>query len=198
MISDCYQVLGRRATINLLDDLNRMPDSAHLDIAQSVEMLPIQEIAAKAGLEEDDLEFKADVQEIAVTDARDGTITLSFGAATGSVDVEVTADTMFLDDEASRHFDLYSLVLGDKVEIDARIGADGAFYASSLHVEDDAGYAIEGPTESIDDVSITVLGISFGLDMDTFFENGMPVAGDYVEVEDDDADGIADQVELDD
>ena len=149
-------------------------------------------------LEEDDLEFKADVQEIAVTDARDGTITLSFGAATGSVDVEVTADTMFLDDEASRHFDLYSLVLGDKVEIDARIGADGAFYASSLHVEDDAGYAIEGPTESIDDVSITVLGISFGLDMDTFFENGMPVAGDYVEVEDDDADGIADQVELDD
>ena len=149
-------------------------------------------------LEEDDLEFKGDVREITVTEARDGTIKLSFGAATGSVDVEVTADTMFLDDEAAEHFDLYTLTTDDKVEIKARMADDGSIYASSLHLEDDLGYEIEGPTELIDESSITVLGISFGLDMNTFFENGMPAAGDYVEVEDDDADGIADSVELDD
>lgn len=149
-------------------------------------------------LEEDDLEFKADVQDVAAADARDGTVTLSFGAATGSVDVEVTADTMFLDDEAAEHFDLNSLIIGDKVEIEARMADDGTIYASSLHLEDDSGYEIEGPTDAIDEVSITVLGISFGLDIDTFFENGTPTAGDYVEVTDNDADGVADAVELDD
>ena len=149
-------------------------------------------------LEEDDLEFKADVADVTATDARDGTVTLSFGAAMGTVDVEVSADTMFLDDEAAVHFDLNSLMLDDKVEIEARIGGDGSIYASTLQLEDDAGYEIEGPTEAIDEISITVLGISFGLDMDTFFENGVPAVGDYAEVEDDDADGIADSVELDD
>lgn len=149
-------------------------------------------------LEEDDLEFKADVEMVSATDARDGTVTLTFGNATGTVDVKVTPDTMFLDDEAMDHFDLNSIMMGDKVEIKARMADDGMFYASSLHLEDDMGYEIEGPLEAIDDVSITVLGITFTVDMDTFFENGVPVAGDYVEVEDSDADGIADSVEIDD
>lgn len=149
-------------------------------------------------LEEDDLEFKADVQDVVATEARDGTVTLSFGAATGSIELRVTADTMFLDDEAAQHFDLNSLVMGDKVEVEARMADDGTIYASSIHLEDDMGYEIEGPAEAVDEVSITVLGISFGLDMNTFFENGVPEVGDYVEVEDDDADGIADSVELDD
>ena len=149
-------------------------------------------------VEEDDLEFKADVAEVAATEARDGTITLTFGAATGSVSVVVNADTMFLDDDAVINFDLNSLMIGDKVEIEARMAEDGTIYASSLQLEDDTGYEIEGPTESIDEVSITVLGISFGLDMNTFFEYGVPAVGDYAEVEDNDADGIADVVELDD
>ena len=43
------------------------------------------------------------------------------------------------------------------------------------------------------------MGVVFTIDnMVTFFENGIPVAGDYVEVEDDDADGIADSVEIED
>ena len=149
-------------------------------------------------LEEDDLEFKADVDSISATDARDGTMTLTFGAAIGTVDVRVTPDTMFLDDEATNHYDLNSIMMGDKVEIDARMGADGMIYASSLHLEDDLGYEIEGPVDAIDDVSITVVGITFGVDMDTFFENGTPGVGDYAEVEDDDGDGVADSVEIDD
>jgi hypothetical protein len=128
-------------------------------------------------LEEDDLEFKADVDSISATDA--------------------PPDTMFLDDEAMNHYDLNSIMTGDKVEIDARMGADGIIYASSLHLEDDLGYEIEGPVDAIDAVSITVVGVTFVVDMNTFFENGTPVEGDYAEVEDD-GDGVADSVEIDD
>lgn len=156
-------------------------------------MLNVDEIE----VEEDDLEFKADVQDVVASEARDGTVTLSFGAAIGTIDVRVTADTMFLDDDAMDHFDLSSLMMNDKVEIKARRAVDGTIYASSLHLEDDMGYEIEGPVDAIDDVSISVLGISFAIVAETFFENGTPVVGDYVEVEDDNADGAADSVELD-
>ena len=155
-------------------------------------------LVEKMELEEDDLEFTGDVQEVTSTDARDGTVTLSFGSAIGTVEVRVTPDTMFLDDDAMDHFDLGSIMMGDKVEIEARIADDGLFYASSLQIEDDAGYEVEGPMDAIDDVSITVLGVMFTVDMDTAFVNGMPIAGDYVEVEDDDADGTADTVEIED
>jgi len=158
------------------------------------EVLQVREIE----IEEDELEFKADVDSITVTEPRDGSLTLSFGNATGTVDVRVTPDTMFLDDDAMDHFDLNSIMVGDKVEVKARMGTDGIIYASSLHLEDDMGYEIEGPMNAINDVSIDVMGVVFTIDMDTFFENGTPMAGDFVEVEDDDADGIADSVEIED
>lgn len=149
-------------------------------------------------LEDDELEFKADVSSITAADARDGSLGLTFGNAMGSVDVQITPDTMFLDDDAMDHYDLNSIMVGDKVEIEARMGDDGLVYASNLHLEDDMGYEITGPLDAIDEVSITVLGVEFTIDMDTFFEDGTPTAGDYVEVEDDDGDGIADSVEIED
>ncbi len=149
-------------------------------------------------LEEDDLEFKGNVEAISVNDARDGTLTLSFGAAIGTVDVVVTPDTMFLDDEAMSHVDLNSIMAGDKVEIDARRADDGTIYASTLHVEDDTGNEIEGPLEAIDEVSVTVVGVEFGVDGETIFDNGMPMVDDDVEVEDHDEDGVADLVSRDD
>jgi hypothetical protein len=155
-------------------------------------------LVEKIELEEDDLEFKGDVEAVTSTDARDGTVTLSFGSAIGSVDVRVTPDTMFLDDDAIDRFDLGSIMMDDKVEIEARIADDGLFYASSIQVEDDTGYEIEGPMDAIDDASITVLGVKFTVDIDTLFVNGTPVAGNYVEVEDNDADGTADTVEIED
>ena len=157
------------------------------------EVLRVREIE----LEDDDLEFKADVAEVVATDARDGTVTLSFGLATGTLDVRVTPETMFVDDEAMDHHDLNSLMMNDKVEIKARLADDGTIYASSLHMEDDSGYEIEGPVDAIDDLSISVLEIGFTLGMDTMFE-GAPQVGDYAEVEDHDGDGIADSVELED
>jgi hypothetical protein len=148
----------------------------------------------KIELEEDELEFKADVE----TKADDGTLTLTFGSAAGSVPVIVNGETMFLDDDAVESFNYGSIMPGDKVEIEARWGDGGAIYASNLHLEDGSDYEIKGPVDEIDDVSLTVLGVTFMLDAGTFFENGMPVARNYVEVEDDNGDGIADKVKIED
>lgn len=149
-------------------------------------------------LEEDELELKGDATVLESTGPRDGTIQLSFGMATGSVDVIVNSETMFRDDEAMNHFDLGSIMDGAKIEVEARWADNGSIIASSLHLEDDMGYEIKGPLDAIDDVSLTVLNVTFSLDENTFFENGMPVDGDYVEVEDEDADGYADSVEIED
>jgi hypothetical protein len=148
----------------------------------------------KIELEEDELEFKADVD----AKAGDGTLTLSFGAAMGTVSVIVNGDTMFRDDDAVESFNYDSIGVGDKVDIEARWGDAGEIYASNLHIEDDLGYEIEGPVDAIDDVSLTVLGVTYSLDVTTFFENGTPAVGDYVEIEDDNGDGTADTVEIED
>ena len=177
-----------------IDDLSADGFYVEVEGQYMNEVLQVHEIE----LEEDDLEFKADVDRVTSTDARAGTVTLSFGSAAGTVDVVVTPDTMFLDDEAADHYDLTSIMAGDKVEIEARIADDGMYYASNLNAEDDAGYEIEGPLDAIDDVSITVLGVTFTVDMDTVFENGIPSVGNYVEVEDNDSDGTADIVEVED
>lgn len=148
----------------------------------------------KIELEEDELEFKADVE----AKAADGTLTLSFGAATGTVAVIVDGDTMFRDDDAVESFNYDSINVGDKVEIEARWGDGGAIHASNLHLEDDSGYEIEGPVDAIDDVSLTVVGVTWSIGMNTFFEDGTPAVGDSVEVEDDNGDGTADTVEIED
>jgi len=148
----------------------------------------------KIELEDDELEFKADVAGKSNGD----TLTLSFGAAMGTVDVIVTSETMFRDDDAVQSFDYDSINVGDKVEIEARWGEGSAIYASNLHLEDGSGYEIEGPVDAVDDVSLTVLGVTYTLDAGTVFEGAAPVAGNVVEVEDDDGDGIADTVEIED
>ena len=149
-------------------------------------------------LEEDELEFKGDATVLTSTGPRDGTIQLSFGMATGTVDVIVNSETMFRDDESMAHFDLDSITDGDKVEVEARWADDGSIIASSLHLEDDMDYEIKGPLDAIDEVSLTVLYVVFSVDESTFFEDGLPEVGDYVEVEDEDADGYADSVEIED
>ena len=152
----------------------------------------------KIELEEDELEFKADVGGKPSAN----TLTLTFGNAMGSVDVIVTNETTFLDDDAVESFDVGSINLRDKVEIDARWGEDGAIYVSNLHLEDGSGYEIEGPVEEVDAVNaglLKVLGVTYTISPDiTIFEDGIPVVGDFVEVEDDDGDGIADTVEIED
>lgn len=156
------------------------------------EVLQVEEIE----LEEDELEFKGDAIVLESSGPRDGTLQISFGAASGTVDVVVNADTMFLDDEATAHFDLDSLSGSNKVEVEARWGDDGLIYASTLHLENDTDYEITGPVDAIDAVSINILDVVFNIDDATFFEDGIPVVGDYAEVEDEDADGFADTIEI--
>jgi hypothetical protein len=178
-----------------LEDM--IDDQSAADMTVEVEGTRVGDVlqVEKIELEEDELEFKADVQ----AKAADGTLTLSFGAAPGSVAVIVDSDTMFRDDDAVESFNYDSINVGDKVEIEARWGDGGAIYASNLHLEDDSGYEIEGPVDdAVDGVSLTVVGVTFSLDMTTSLEDGMPSIGDYVEVEDDNGDGTADTVEIED
>ena len=155
------------------------------------DVLQVEEIE----LEDDELGFKADV------DSKSGgdTLTLSFGDAIGTVDVIVNNETLYLDDDAVQSFDFSSINMGDKVEIDARWGSDGAIYASNIHLEDSSDYEIEGPVEEIDAGTLKVLGVIYNIESGvTVFEDGMPVVGDFVEVEDDNGDGLADTVEIED
>lgn len=156
------------------------------------EVLQVEEIE----LEEDELEFKGDAVVLEKSGPRDGTLQISFGAASGTVDVVVNADTMFLDDEAMAHFDLDTLSGSNKIEVEARWGDDGLIYVSTLHLENDTDYEITGPVDAIDDVSINILDVVFSIDGGTFFEDGIPTVGDYAEVEDEDADGFADTIEI--
>jgi hypothetical protein len=149
----------------------------------------------KIELEEDELGFKADVAGKSNGD----TLTLSFGDAIGTVNVIVNNETMFLDDDVVQSIDYDSINERDKVEIDARWGEDGAIYASNLHLEDSSDYEIEGPVEEVGDRTLKVLGVVYNTDPTiTVFEDGIPVVGDFVEVEDDTGDGMADTVEIED
>lgn len=149
-------------------------------------------------MDEDDLSFKADADTINATGPKDGVITLSFGNATGTVEVVVTPSTIFMDDDAISQFDLRNVPSGQKLEIDAGFGDDGRIYATSLQLENSNDYEIEGPVTGIDATTITVLTVTFGHDANTFFEDGMPVVDDFAEVEDENGDGIADEVEIED
>jgi len=155
------------------------------------DVLQVEEIE----LEEDELGFKAVVLEKSGGD----TLTLSFGDAVGTVDVIVNSETMFRDDDVVQSMDYGSINERDKVEIDARWGADGRIYASNLHLEDGSDYEIEGPVEAVGDRTLQVLGVVYNTDPAiTVFEDGIPVVGDFVEVEDDTGDGMADTVEIED
>jgi len=199
----------RDATVAFSDSTEYKPESLQQSISDqsasglTVEVegrylnkvLQVDEIKLK----ENELEFKADATVLASSGPREGTIRLTFGAATGTVDVVVAADTMFRDDEAMNRFDLDSITGSQKVEVEARLADDGSIVASTLHLEDDMEYKIKGPLRAIDDgVSLTVLEVTFYIDANTLFKNGTPMVDDYVEVEDKDADGYADSVEIED
>ena len=156
-------------------------------------VLTVDEIEVEDG----DIEMTGDVESKSGS-GNEGSLTLSFGLAEGTVPVTIDGSTMFLDDDAITGFDLDSIMPGDKVEIDAREETDGSYVALVVRIEDDAGYEVEGPVDAFEDlVSITVIGVRFGVDANTLFTGSTPVVDGEAEVEDFDADGIADFVEAD-
>ena len=152
---------------------------------------------AEIEIEEDDLEFEAYASIIDATGAKAGTITLSFGGATGTLPVVVNEATFFMDDSAVAPFDLRTLPANTKVEIYARRNDAGDIVASTLEIEDDIGVAIEGPLDGADGTSVAILGIGFTIGANTIVE-GVPLDGGYAEIEDENEDGTADVVEFDD
>ena len=199
-VRDVIIVFGDNTEYNPESLMDGIADGSAAGLTVEVEGLYVNEVlqVEEIELEEDELEFKGDATVLGSTGPRDGTIRLSFGMAMGTIDVVVNSDTMFRDDAAMNHFDLDSIMDGAKVEVEGRWADDGSIIASSLHLEDDMGYEIKGPLDAIDDVSLTVLNVIFSVNENTFFENGVPIVGDYVEVEDEDADGYADSVEIED
>jgi hypothetical protein len=154
--------------------------------------------ADEVELDEDDLEFEAYASSIDASGAKNGTIVLSFGGATGTLPVIITENTYFMDDDAVTPFDLRTLPVNTKVEIDARRNSVGDIVASSLEIEDDdLGVAIEGPLDAADETSVSVLGIGFAIGVNTEVE-GAPFDGGYAEIEDENEDGTAESVEYDD
>ncbi|MFQ5530499.1 MAG: DUF5666 domain-containing protein, partial [Gemmatimonadota bacterium] len=151
----------------------------------------------KIEIEEDDLEFEAYASIIDATDAKNGTITLSFGGATGSLPVIINSDTMFMEDSAVTPFDLTTLPENTKVEIHARRNDAGEIVASTLQFEDSMGVAIEGPVDAVNETSVSILGIVFTIGINTIVE-GVPSTDVYGEIEDENEDGTADVVEFDD
>jgi hypothetical protein len=133
----------------------------------------------------------------------------------GTIVVNTDGQTTFKDDSSQEieNFSLDQLDIGDYVEV-AGIESAGEVIAETVKRKDSADpddSELEGQVDSfVDDKSITVLGITYNVDAGTDYEdaNGDTVssadffdqldAGDLVEIKDEEtADGIADEVELD-
>jgi len=124
-----------------------------------------------------------------------GTLSFAFPPLAGTIEVEINERTLFADDDGSAHFDLGDLNPGSFAKVKAYRNDAGDLVASRLEREDNSRYEIQAPADDVEaDVAITVLDIRFGLDAGTEYDEGVPASGDFVEVEDDDLDGIADEV----
>jgi hypothetical protein len=125
-----------------------------------------------------------------------GTLSFRFPPLAGTVEVAINERTLFADDDGTAHFDLSDLNPGSFAKVKAYRNEAGDLVATRLEREDSSGYEIQAPADAVEpDVAITVLNIRFGLDAGTEYDGGVPAAGDLVEVEDDDLDGVADEVE---
>ena len=162
-------------------------------------VLTVDEIEVEGDLDDDnEVEFEGVVQSVEASAQKEGEITLSFGNATGVVTIRVSPSTFFMDDDANSQFDLAELPIGGTVEIEGRLADDDGIDAVSLEREDDNEFEIKGPVSAVDATSITILGVTFGIDAATEFEDGVPSVGDRAEVEDENADGVADIIEIED
>lgn len=150
---------------------------------------------------QDSLEFKGTVANVSPAGAKNGTLTIAFGNATGIVTVNLDGSTMYPDDNSMQQFDLRTDVrVGDYVEVKALQNQGGQILATLLDVDDSVGeYEVEGPLDNFtDNSSITAMNVTFNVDSGTIFLPRKPVSGDIVDITDLDRDGSADVVEIED
>ena len=142
---------------------------------------------------------------------------VNFTGLVGEVEIVTNAETEFEDNSPPKlpNFSIADMNVGDFVVVEG-VESAGKVTAGEVERLDSANpedSELEGQVDShVDNASITVLGISFGVDDGTFtqYENGgggIPAAiffglledGDRVEIKDEvTADGSAEQVKLDD
>lgn len=150
---------------------------------------------------QESLEFKGDVAAITASDAKTGTVTISFGSnTTGTVTVSLNNNTMYPDDDSSFQFDLRNVRQGDYVEVKAMQDQGGQILATLFDVDDSISeYEVEGPLDNFTDgSSITAMNVTFTVDGGTVFLPRKPVSSDLVDITDLDRDGTADTVEIED
>jgi hypothetical protein len=125
----------------------------------------------------------------------------------GSVNVRTNGQTLFEDETGSGPFSINDLQALDFVRIEGQ-EVNGEIIAGIVKRTSGDDSRLEGAVDFHDDnVSITILGITYSVDTGTSFKGfadsaeffQVLVDGDIVEIQDDQvADGIADDVELDD
>ena len=132
----------------------------------------------------------------------------------GTVWVSVSGQTLFEDESAANlpNFSLDQLAVGNFVKVKG-IANLGEVDAEVVKRQDPDSGKLEGAVEAFDpddfpETSITILGITYPIDINAEYEDntltraqffGTPLQiGDIVELEDDEPDGDADEVEFDD
>ncbi len=156
------------------------------------------------------------------------TFTVEFkSGAADTITVRVDTATQITDGGGGNSITLAQLVMGDMVRVKGYENAAGEVLAEKIRRKLEDEVELKGPLDSFvfdpaapDTGSVTILGITFNLDVNTkfeldgvmdeevtsiaFFANPSLVMGAIVEVEDElsadgvnDGDGIADEVELD-
>ena len=187
-----------------------------LNIEVEGEIVDSKLIADEVELRDGDTKLRAPISSVNTTN---NSFRVTYPVATGATTVTVKIDgqTLFEDKTgalpSTPPFSLDDLVATDFVRIEGQ-ELNGEVVASVVKRVDGAGQnlKLEGTVDTfVANSSITILGITYGVDPTpgtgtdfedfassaAFFAALNPVGGDFVEIEDDDvADGIADEVEL--
>jgi len=168
-------------------------------------------VVEKCENEDEDLKMKCDVSSVSAIDPatpKVGTVECTFLNTTGNDSVTIEFQNtpnmaMFTGDDTMNTFDLRDVNQGDCVEIKASIDASSGSnqYIAGLIEHEGAGvcdeYELEGPVEAITANSITALGITYAIGSSAI-SGATPIVGDIVEIKDNNGDGTADEIEIDD
>lgn len=171
-------------------------------------------IADEVEKEDGEIKIEARVLDVSFSTAKKGIITLDLGNSQ-RLDVHSDNSTLFDDSGSSdsngdESFNLNELAIGmDFVEIEAYVNDASELVATSIEREDTGDTRLEAPLDSFDpNVSVTMLGIRWSIAGGTLYEvndlvTNNPVTffsalntSSVVKVKDTDADGIAEELDL--
>ena len=156
------------------------------------------------------MEVECDISNVTMTDVatpKVGSVECGFNGTTGGPLTILFEDTpnlaMFSGDSTANPFDLSDISAGNCVEIKFSENVNGDYVAGIIEREDSNGcdsYKLEGTVDSFNDgTDITVLGVTFGVTSGTIYDpsSAAVMVDGVVKVDDKNADGTAENVEVD-